>query len=145
MLGIVTSSTGPSLPKFVREAEIKHGRVAMVSSVAIPILDNVKPDVLGVNFVDSLESPVQLALLGVVGLSESAQIFKAYNFPNEVSDWFTMKESHEPGNYSFDPLGISNDKNTEKLISNELFIGRIAMIGVAIEMAQELGVGEKVF
>ena len=143
MLGIVTSSIGYAAPpKFVQEAEIKHGRVAMLSSVAIPVLDHVNPDTLGVNFVNSLDSPVQLALLGVVGVSEAAQIFKAYNFPNEVSDWFTMKESHEPGNYSFDPLGISNDKD---LTSNEMFIGRLAMVGVAIEMAQELGVGEKIF
>ena len=143
MLGIITSSIGYATPpKFVQEAEIKHGRVAMLSSVAIPVLDHVNPDILGVNFVNSLDSPVQLGLLGIVGVSEVAQIFKAYNFPNEVSDWFTMKDSHEPGNYSFDPLGISKGKD---LTSNEMFIGRLAMIGVAIEMAQELGVGEKVF
>ena len=143
MLGIITSSIGYATPpKFVQEAEIKHGRVAMLSSVAIPVLDHVNPDILGVNFVNSLDSPIQLGLLGIVGVSEAAQIFKAYNFPNEVSDWFTMKDSHEPGNYSFDPLGISKGKD---LTSNEMFIGRLAMIGVAIEMAQELGVGEKVF
>lgn len=143
MLGIVTSSIGYSTPpKFVREAEIKHGRVAMLSSAAIPVLDHVSPDILGVNFVNSLDSPVQLGLLGIVGVSETAQIFKAYNFPNEISDWFTMKDSHEPGNYSFDPLQISKGKD---ITSHEMFIGRLAMIGVAIEMAQELGVGEKVF
>ena len=36
-------------PKFIQEAEIKHGRVAMLSSLFIPLLDNVKPDTLGVN------------------------------------------------------------------------------------------------
>ena len=45
-------TTVPS--KFVKEAEIKHGRVAMASSLLIPLLDNVKPDILGVNFVNSL-------------------------------------------------------------------------------------------
>lgn len=132
-----------NIPKFVKEAEIKHGRVAMVSSVAIPFLDTFSPDGLGINFISSLESPVQLSLLGIVGVSEASQIFKAYNFPNKVSDWFTMKESHTPGNYSFDPLGISNT-NSKNLGKNEMFIGRLAMIGVAVEMAQELGTGQSI-
>ena len=56
--------------KFTREAEIKHGRVAMVSSLAIPLLDTLNPEVLGVNYVNSLDPTLQLGLLAVVGCSE---------------------------------------------------------------------------
>lgn len=80
--------------KFIQEAEIKHGRVAMVSSLAIPLLDMAKPDTLGINFVSSLDNNVQLGLLSLVGCSEAAQILKAYNFPEDTSKWFTMKEDH---------------------------------------------------
>jgi hypothetical protein len=125
--------------KFIREAEIKHGRVAMLSSLTIPLLDNVKPETLGVNFVSSLDPSVQWTLLGLVGCSEFAQIFKAYSFPSDTNDLFKFKSNHEPGNYSFDPLNILTNKNEERLKANEKFIGRLAMIATVCEMANELG------
>tara|TARA_X000001036_G_scaffold139263_1_gene132017 strand:+ start:12532 stop:13005 length:474 start_codon:yes stop_codon:yes gene_type:complete len=135
-------TTVPS--KFVKEAEIKHGRVAMVSSLLIPLLDNVKPDTLGVNFVSSLEPSTQLSLLGLFACSEFGQMLKAYNFPDDPSKWFTMKENHDPGDYNFDPLNISRNRNPEVLKKNQLFVGRVAMIGVFCEMVNELLVHEPV-
>ena len=130
-------------PKFVQEAEIKHGRVAIVSSVLIPILDNVKPDTLGINFVSSLDPAVQFGLLGVVGVSEFAQMLKAYNFPEDTSKWFTMKDDHIPGDYSFGPFNL-NKNNSEKIKKNELFVGRIAMVAALCELTNEFFVQESV-
>ena len=140
-------------PKFVKEAEVKHGRVAMLSSVAIPMLDNVKEDVLGVNFVNSLPVSEQLGLLAIFGLSEFCQIFKAYEYPNSTSDFFKMKEDHFPGDYGFDPLGLSTASKAavplpitkETDLAIETILGRLAMIGVTCEMANELGTGNTVF
>lgn len=129
--------------KFVQEAEIKHGRVAMVSSALIPFLDTVKPGTLGVNFVNSLDPNVQLGLLGIVGCSEFGQMLTAYNFPEDPSKWFTMKEDHTPGDYSFDPLNL-NKNNSTKLKTNELFVGRIAMVAALCELTNEFFVQEPV-
>ncbi len=127
-----------TVSKFTREAEIKHGRVAMVSSLAIPLLDTLNPEVLGVNYVNSLDPILQLGLLAVVGCSEFAQLNYAYNFPDEVSNWFSLKDDHTPGDYNFNPLNLPGKP------TDELFIGRIAMISVVCEMANELSVGEPI-
>ncbi len=131
--------------KFVNEAEIKHGRVAMVSSILIPLLDNVEPGVLGVNYVNSLDLGTQQLLLFGFGFSEFCQMLSAYEFPSNTSSWFKMKENHVPGDYGFDPLGINNYNNSNSVKTNELFVGRVAMLGVVCEMLNELGAGNPVF
>ncbi len=131
-------------PKFVQEAELKHGRVAMLSSLLIPLLDNVEPGVLGVNYVNSLDLGNQQLLLFVFGFSEFCQMLNAYEFPNSTSDWFKMKEDHVPGEYGFDPLNIATYNNSESIKTNEMFAGRVAMVAVACQMANELIVGEPV-
>tara|TARA_B100000963_G_scaffold361845_1_gene400236 strand:- start:1965 stop:2426 length:462 start_codon:yes stop_codon:yes gene_type:complete len=131
-------------PKFVAESEIKHGRVAMVSSLLIPFLDNVKPDVLGVNYVNSLDIGTQQLLLFGFGFSEFCQLLNGYEFPNNTSQWFRMKEDHVPGDYGFDPFEFNKYNNSNSLKTNELFVGRVAMVAVACQMANELLVGEPV-
>ena len=80
-----------------------------------------------------------------MGISEIAQMLKAYNFPDTVESWFNMKNEHIPGDYNFDPLKISNQKNISRLKHNEQFVGRLAMIGVACEMGKELLYQQPIF
>ncbi len=134
---VAAYNTVPS--KFVREAEIKHGRVAMASSLLIPVLDHFSPDGLGVNFVNNLPIENQLLLLGIFGCSEFAQMNFAYNFPKNTSEWFTFKDTHEPGDYNFNPLNLKSKPE------HELFIGRVAMVAVLCEMTNELLVGTPTF
>ena len=56
-----------------------------------------------------------------------------------------LKNEHIPGDYKFDPLNISNQKNINRLKNNEQIIGRIAMIGVACEMGKELLYQQPIF
>ena len=80
----------------------------------------------------------QLLLLGIFGCSEVSQMIKAYNFPKTTNEWFTFKDSHEPGDYGLDPFNVSSVDLMEKNRKNEQFIGRLAMIGVAGEMLSEV-------
>lgn len=125
--------------KFVQEAELKHGRVAMVSTLTIPTLELLNGNHQGIYELSSQPITFQLSLLGVFACSEVAQLLKAYEFPEKSEKWFNMKEEHVPGEYSFDPLGLSN---TTESLSNykqaELFNGRMAMVAALGILVQEL-------
>ena len=59
---------------------------------------------------------------------------------------FRIKEDHLPGDLGFDPLGLkpTNDKDLKSMATKELNNGRLAMIGIAGMVAQELVSGMKI-
>ena len=59
---------------------------------------------------------------------------------------FRIREDHLPGDLGFDPLGLkpTNDKDLKSMASKELNNGRLAMIGIAGMVAQELVSGMKI-
>lgn len=141
MLSLFINSLGLSINsnKFITESEIKQGRMAMLATTIIPTLELFDKDGLGINELYNSPLQVQTCVFGLVGLSEVAQLFKAYEFPTNTSNWFQMKEDHVPGEYNFDPLGLYNENNKNM----ELNIGRLAMLGAAGMIGQEL-VGQRI-
>jgi len=125
--------------KFIQEAELKHGRVAMASTVTIPMIEIFNGNHQGIYELSSQPVTIQLSLLGIFACSEISQLLKAYEFPNETSNWFNMKDEHIPGEYSFDPLGFSNSTETfSEYKKSEIYNGRLAMLAAFGILSQEL-------
>lgn len=143
--GILSVSAFNMHSKFIQEAEIKHGRTAMLAMPTLMGLEVLDPNTLGINQLASTPIENQLLLLGIFGCSEVSQLLKAYEFPSSVDAWFNMKSDHIPGDYNFDPLNISSSDNIEMLKTNEKFAGRMAMMGSFGFICNELVTGNPSF
>ena len=124
---------------FLREAELKHGRLAMLASIILPLTEQYS-NKLGINFFQ--ENP-QLIQIGVsfMFLCEFASMIRGWE--NPLVKPFTLKEDYQPGDLGFngditeEAMGVNMDK--------ELNNGRLAMIGVLGMMVQELVNHEQLF
>merc|ERR1711966_66158 len=145
-----------------REAEIKHGRLAMLAAVAWPLQEILHPILVdelrgdGINAKDLLvetagKSPsllngglfqweaVPLLMLSVYAASvlELKDVRKRSKAGLEFNEY---SESTVPGDLSFDPLRITRSLSYEEKIEfleKELLNGRLAMIAVTCYVLEE--------
>jgi len=150
-----------------REAEIKHGRLAMMAAVAWPLQEIINPivtDILRASGIDVKDVLVESngASPSVLngGLSQwevfpSLLFFVAVTEQLERSDLNARKElgcawneipnprgefGRQPGNYRFDPLNIYRPlpaDEKKKMQERELLNGRVAMMAVVSYVATE--------
>ena len=112
---------------WLREAELKHGRVCMLAVVGWLANDaGVKfpgADFEGVSSLDAHDKMVETGhmwqLLGIVGLCEACHM--SVVVPRLDGDW----EGYSPGNYNLDPFNWASDQTHEAEIKH----GRLAMLG----------------
>merc|ERR1711871_1207076 len=112
----------PGLVKYVQEAEIKHARIAMLAAAGFAFQ----------------ASPLQTfwpIVVGSIFLLESASYVTRMENPSETGKWWSFKDDALPGNLGWDPLRFGKDVD---LRSEELTVGRIAMLGIAGMVLQEL-------
>eukprot|EP00752_Nemacystus_decipiens_P010162 g9055.t1 len=140
----------PGEIKLWREAEIKHGRVAMLASLGVLVAESYHPLFMGPDYIGPAVDHFQeisaqypefwaFSLLGMAFI-EYNTITKAYAEPSAVTGEGGLKEEYSPGDLGFDPLGLKPKTEAELVTmqTKELNNGRLAMIGIAGMLVQEL-------
>jgi hypothetical protein len=138
---------------WMREAEIKHARLAMLAAVGWPLSELWHKSLASVFDLDSIlasgdRAPSILngglsnvyATSILVGSAVVAGILENKAMSSGVIFWNSEKpEGYVPGDYGFDPLGFYTKKGGDKLLMEtaEIKNGRLAMIAITAYVAQE--------
>ena len=134
-----------------REAEVTHGRVAMLAAVGFVVGEQVEgssflfdASVSGPAITHLTQVPTPFWTLLVIGIT-NAELYRArrgWVAPTDVpaDQPGLLRTDYVPGDLAFDPLGL---KPTEpgaflEMQTKELQNGRLAMLAAAGFMAQEL-------
>merc|ERR1719482_117130 len=118
----------------LRDAELRHGRLAMLAAAAWPIQELVHPSLAKLAGAPAF----LLATAAAIGyLDVQAEAKKAQVAPE---DWI-------PGYYGFDPLNIVRGMSplaVKNMQAKEINNGRLAMVAVVAYVVQEAMTGEPV-
>lgn len=139
--------------RYYREVELKHGRVAMLAALGFLVGEKFHPlfggDIDVPSYVAFQATPLQTfwpAVVATIGIFEFFSI-TSIDGSFEVREFMPNGEKREAGFFMFDPLGLKpKDAESFKSMQNkELNNGRLAMIGIAGMVAQELVTGDKIW
>ena len=126
-------------PSFYRESELKHGRLAMMGTIMLPLLEH-NGDVLGIDAFQSLPDNTQLYVVYAMFMCELYTM--CIGWENPVNSAFTLKSDYQPGDFK---IGW-NEKNADvDLMDKELNNGRLAMVGMLGMMVQEVVTHQPLF
>ncbi len=130
----ISDNADDNLIKYLREAELHHGRVAMLAGLALPLLD-LTNDKMAINVLKDIPFNEQVPFWLSVGLFESARMGAGWKNPFMLKNsYFKLEERYQPGNVFKVPANKYTDVEMEKELSN----GRLAMLGTMGYIAQEL-------
>jgi len=161
-MGFVGRAADFETIKQYREAELQHGRVAMLGALGMlvteepiefhPLFQADNRDIgPAIRHLDEVRaaSPFFFELLAIViGAFEFNRALTGWTAPGDVmGSGRTFKEGYFPGDVGFDPLGLAPEDPEEFLSvhTKELQNGRLAMLGWAGMVAQELVNGKEIF
>lgn len=148
--------------KNYREAELQHGRVAMLGALGMlvteepieyhPLFQAGNKDIgPAIRHLDEVRasSPLFFEIFAIlIGAAELNRALVGWEQPgNVLASGRTLKDDYFPGDVGFDPLGLKPEDPEEFLTlhTKELQNGRLAMLGWAGMVAQELVNGKEIF
>jgi len=144
-----------------REAEVQHGRVAMLAVLGMLIVEepieyhplfeaynkDIGPAIRHLDEVDAVSPFFLVGLVILIGSLEYNRALQAFAKPEGEFSFQQLNEDHYPGDIGFDPLGLKPEEPGafSEIATKELQNGRLAMLGAAGIIAQELTNGEEIF
>ena len=137
-------STDDNIQLF-REAELKHGRIAMLAAVGMPIAELMTNSV-SIHDFDKLPAGLQLGFVTLMLASETSSMIRGWKNPFEdPSNKYKLKDNYQPGDYNFLLDYNFDDEESRRLLNVELNNGRLAMIGSLGILVQELVTDKSIF
>ena len=149
-LGLSKGKTYRDLKKY-REAELKHGRVAMLAVLGTIVQENFHPffgfddkEMYGAIFhfqqVENVMPSFWAFIVFAIGIIEAQGIYRLWDSPGTVANGEIagIREDVICGDYGFDPLNLKMDE--ERFLdmrTKELNNGRLAMISIVGIIVQE--------
>ena len=149
--------------KLWRESELKHGRLAMIAALGFFIGETYEdlpffngqisgPAIYQFQMMDDINGHFWEVVLFIIALIEGQNILGGWENYKETAERGTtvtaeLKADYVNGDLGFDPLGLKPaDADAFDLMrTKELQNGRLAMLGIAGMVAQELVSGQKLF
>tara|TARA_B100001027_G_C16264441_1_gene331178 strand:+ start:2708 stop:3259 length:552 start_codon:yes stop_codon:yes gene_type:complete len=130
----IASSLSEKDLKYVREAELQHGRVAMMAFIGLVGLDLFQDD-LAINYLYKMNWEEQFPYWFGVGCYEFARMGAGWKNPFiGRNTLFKLEDNYQPGNL----LKLPDKSYSEERLNRELSNGRLAMLGTLGYMAEEL-------
>merc|ERR1711906_83094 len=133
--------------KRYREAEVLHGRVAMMATIGYLISESTPTIAYGMDVHHAIASDqipevpgtVLFPFFLAINIAEALRASKGWVEPG-LGPLFSLRESYYPGDLGFDPLGFKPEDPQEfaNMQTKEINNGRLAMIAAAGFCAQEL-------
>jgi len=155
-LGLTTDMDLTEVKRY-REAEVTHGRVAMLAVVGFLVAESFHPLFGGqisgpaIRHLDQVRNvaPAFFEVLALtIGVSELWRATVGWKSPTEVEKYFggELRDSYYPGDIGFDPLGMkpTNAQEFNDMQTKELNNGRLAMLAtmgfIVQEQVNEMGI-----
>ena len=128
--------------RYWREAELQHGRAAMLGATVLPFLEFSNPGTLSINYLSNMDALMQSPFWASMLLYECVKMSTGWENPFvKGGKAFTLKKDYQPGNlFSYDKDNVS-----KTLYNNELSHGRLAMLACAHIIGTEALTNQGIF